>query len=86
MGVTPVSGTQAPNQDAATELTMKEIRGKYKDRWVAITVTQRDDNLQPTAGKIVADDVDRYRLRSKLTSYNDICIFFTGDCAYPLLL
>lgn len=65
---------------------MKEIREKYKDRWVAMTVTQRDENLQPTAGTIIADDLDRYRLRSKLTNCLDICIFYTGECAYPLVL
>lgn len=80
-----MSDTQAPKENP-TSLTMKEIRERYKERWVAMTVTQRDQNLQPTAGTVVADDLDRYRLRSKLTSYIDICIFHTGECAYPLLL
>lgn len=81
-----MSGTQVPNGNAVVVLTMKEIREKYKDRWVAMTVTQRDENLQPTAGTIIADDLDRYRLRSKLTNHLDVCIFHTGECAYPLLL
>ncbi len=81
-----MSGTLAPKEGSPIVLTMKEIREKYKERWVAMTVMQRDENLQPTAGTIVADDLDRYRLRSKLTSYTDICIFHTGECVYPLIL
>ena len=73
-------------QSASDEATISEIVKKYNDRWVAIIVTQRDENLQPLKGSVIANDVDRYRLRSNLTSYNDVCIFFTGDCAYPLLL
>ena len=73
-------------QSASDEATISEIVKKYNDRWVAIIVTERDENLQPMKGSVVANDVDRYRLRSNLTNYNDVCIFFTGDCAYPLLL
>ncbi|MDG6914279.1 MAG: hypothetical protein JRN14_03370 [Nitrososphaerota archaeon] len=68
------------------ELTIPEISAKYKDRWVAIVVTARDSNSQPTKGKIVAQDVDRYRLRSGLVKYEEVCIFYTGETPYPLLL
>jgi hypothetical protein len=66
-------------------LSLSEIRKKYKDRWVALIVTGRDKNLQPTKGKVVSDDIDRYMLRQKL-KYKDICIFYTGEPPYPLLL
>jgi len=68
------------------ELTLPQIFEMYKDRWVAILVTKRDENQQPTAGKVVADDVDRYRLRTNITKYNDVCIFFAGESPYPLLM
>lgn len=68
------------------ELTLPDIRSSYKARWVAMVVTARDKNLQPIKGKVVADDVDRYMLRQKLKGYTDICIFFTGEPPYPLLL
>jgi len=49
-------------------------------------VTKRDENGQPTAGKFVADDADRYRLRDQIILQNDICIFYAGDPPYPLFL
>ncbi len=54
--------------------------------WVAILVTKRDKNYQPTAGKVVALDVDRYRLRDSIIEYNDICILFAGESQVPLFL
>jgi hypothetical protein len=68
------------------ELTLSQIAGKYKDRWVAIVVTARDANSQPTKGKIVTQDVDRYRLRQSLAKHDEVCIFYTGETPYPLLL
>ena len=49
-------------------------------------VTKRDENQQPIAGKIVAVDVDRYRLRLNIVKYDDVCIFFAGETPYPLLM
>jgi len=49
-------------------------------------VTARDKNLQPRTGKVVAYDVDRFRLREKLYEYTDICIFFAGESPFPLFL
>jgi len=68
------------------ELQLSEIFKQFKDQWVAIQVTRRDENQQPAAGKVVANEMDRYRLRLKIVQYNDICIFFAGDPPYPLLL
>jgi hypothetical protein len=68
------------------EVALSEMTAKYPNRWVAIVVTKRDRNFQPLAGKVVADDVDRYRLRQKIIAYKDICILFAGENAYPLLL
>ena len=67
-------------------LTLSEISQRYSGRWVAITVTERDRNLQPVKGRVVADDVDRYRLREKTAKYDDICIFYVGESPYLLLL
>lgn len=68
------------------ELTIPEIRKQFKDKWVAVVVTRRNRNLQPTRGKVVAQDMDRFLLRQKLGKYKDICIFFAGDPVYPPLL
>jgi hypothetical protein len=77
------SSNQEGNQE---ELSIAEIIKTYKGKWVAIQVTARDKNLQPTKGKVVADSQDRYLLRQKLIQYKDICIFFAGEPPYPLLL
>ena len=76
----------AREQGELEELVLSEVRTRYKDRWVAMIVTGRDKNLQPAKGKVVADDIDRYMLRQKLVKYTDICIFYTGEPVYPLLL
>ncbi|MDG6954707.1 MAG: hypothetical protein JRN33_06990 [Nitrososphaerota archaeon] len=68
------------------EFTLSQIAEKYKNRWVAIEVTGRDGNSQPTKGKVVAQDVDRYRLRSSLARRGEVCIYYTGETPYPLLL
>ncbi|MDG7001457.1 MAG: hypothetical protein JRN15_20360 [Nitrososphaerota archaeon] len=68
------------------ELTLQQIFEQHKDMWVAMLVTKRDENMQPVAGKVVAEDVDRYRLRLNIVKYNDICIFFAGETPYPLLM
>jgi hypothetical protein len=68
------------------ELSISEIRQKYSKRWVAVIVTQRDRNMQPIRGQVVADDVDRYRLRQKITEFKDICLFYAGETEFPLLL
>ena len=71
---------------APEEFTLAQISAKHKNRWVAIEVTARDGNSQPTKGKVVAQDVDRYRLRSSLAKLGEVCIFYTGETPYPLLL
>ncbi len=81
-----MSATSPQGQAAPDELTLAEISAKYKNRWVAIEVTARDGNSQPTKGKVVAQDVDRYRLRSSLAKLGEVCIFYTGETPYPLLL
>lgn len=65
---------------------MEEILQEHQDRWIAMTVTKRDKNGQPLAGKIVSEDVDRYRLRQTVARYNDICIFYAGESQFPLFL
>ena len=67
------------------DLSLEEISSKYEGRWVAITVTARDENLQPARGIVVADEIDRYRLRNHLSKYTDICILFAGESPYHLL-
>ena len=49
-------------------------------------MTARDKNFQPTSGKVVAHDFDRYRLRQNLYNYKDVCIFFAGESIFPLFL
>jgi len=76
----------AGEQEGSQELSLPDIIKQYKGKWVALTVTGRDKNFQPTKGKVVADDMDRYMLRMKLKKFQDICIFFAGEPPYPLLL
>ena len=68
------------------KLSLPEVRKRYKDKWVAVVVTRRNRNLQPTEGKVVAEDLDRFLLRQKLGAYRDICIFFAGEPIYPPFL
>jgi hypothetical protein len=77
----------ASSKDTEQEdLTYSEISEKYKDRWVAIEVTKRDRNFQPLKGRVLVNDVDRYRLREKITKYEDVCIFYAGESPFRLLL
>jgi len=81
-----MSSTGAQERPPPEVLTLTEMAAKYKDRWVAIEVTERDENLQPVKGRVLADDIDRYNLREKTAKYNEVCIFYTGDVPYRLLL
>ena len=72
--------------DGQEELTLQQVAERHKDRWVAMVVTKRDGDLQPLAGKVVAADPDRYRLRESLAKYTDVCIFYAGEPPYPILL
>jgi hypothetical protein len=80
------TGSNSQPEEKAEELSIPEISKRYKGRWVAIVVTKRDGNLQPTHGTVVAEDADRYRLRGHVARYADICIFYAGESPYPLLL
>jgi hypothetical protein len=83
-----LSGTTAsgPEEAQQEELTLEQIWSKYPRRWVAIVVTRRDANDQPTAGNVVQHDVDRYRLRMSTSKYKDICILYAGEPQFPLFL
>jgi hypothetical protein len=82
-----MSAASSPKpEEKKEELTIAEIHTRYKGRWVAIVVTKRDGNLQPVGGKVVAEDVDRYRLREHLSNHPDVCIFYAGGSQYPLML
>ncbi len=81
-----MGSTSATERPPPEELTLAEMSARYNDRWVAIEVTERDENLQPVKGRVLADDVDRYNLRQKTTKYSEVCIFYTGDPPYRLLL
>lgn len=70
----------------AKEATFEQIKKDHAKKWVAVVVTKRDENGQPVAGKVIAEDQDRYRLRDEVVQYKDICIFFAGDPPYPLFL
>ena len=82
-----MSTSEVAQQPAKTkDLSLEEISIKYAGRWVALTVTSRDKNLQPLRGIVVADEVDRYRLRGRITNYQEICIIFAGGSPYHLML
>ena len=80
------SGVPSAEGQAQEELALPEIFKRHKGKWVGIVVTGRDKNFQPTRGKVVAEDQDRYLLRPKLRTYKDVCIIFAGEPVYPLLL
>jgi len=67
-------------------LSFSEIRERYRDRWVAVEVTERDGNSQPTKGRVVENEIDRYTLADKTAKYGEVCIFYAGDVPYRLLL
>ena len=75
-----------PASRADDELTLDEIKKRHQKLWVAIVVTKRDKNGQPTAGRVVAEDADRYRLRDLIVAQDDVCIFFAGESPFPLFL
>lgn len=85
--MSPATEASPPRDpEEGKELSLPEIFEGYKDKWVAITVMERDKNFQPTRGRVVSYDSDRYRLRQKLLRYDDICIFYAGEPQYPLFL
>ncbi len=81
-----MSVTSERANDEAKDQSLEEIVGKYSGSWVAMTVTKRDENYQPTRGIIVAHDMDRYKLRERITKYSDICIIYAGDPPFRLML
>jgi hypothetical protein len=76
-----MSGTSQPK-----EATFEQIKKDHQNLWVAVSVTKRDANGQPIAGKVLAEDADRYRLRDQIIMEKDVCIFFAGDPLYPQFL
>ncbi|MDG6999998.1 MAG: hypothetical protein JRN15_12885 [Nitrososphaerota archaeon] len=80
-----MSATDESVAEKTKDLSLEEIAAGYSGRWVAMTVTKRDDNLQPTRGIVVAHDVDRYKLRTNITKYTDICILYAGDPPFRLM-
>jgi len=84
-----VSSTTLPpteGQPEPEELPLQVIIKDNAGKWVGILVTARDKNSQPTAGKVVAVNQDRYLLRQALIRYKEVCILFCGEPPYPLLL
>lgn len=82
----PTEALPPSDPEEGKELSIHEIFEGYKDKWVAMTVTERDKNFQPAKGRVVSYDSDRYRLRQKLLRYDDVCIFYAGEPQYPLFL
>ena len=73
--------------DAKPEvMSISEIVDGYSDRWVAIEVTERDENSQPIKGRVVEEDADRYALAEKTAKYSDVCILYAGESQFRLLL
>lgn len=62
----------------AKYLTLGEVLEKYKGRWVAARVVERDEAGQPAKLDIVAVG-DRYRVREYVEAEDDVCIFYAGD-------
>jgi len=84
-----VSSTTLPpsgGEPEPEELPLAEIIKNNTGKWVGFLVTARDKNSQPTRGKVVAVDQDRYLLRQALIRYKDVCIIYCGEPPYPLLL
>ncbi len=67
------------NEESETpSYPIEDLKEKYKGRWIAIIVTERDENGQPLKGQILSFSSDRYLLRDKVASEGDVCIFYTG--------
>lgn len=71
-----VSPETKPKEEA---LSLSEIRKKFEGDWVAIRVTERDESGQPTKGVVIANDVNRSRLRDMVLSVKECCIFSTRE-------
>lgn len=81
-----MTATDESAEGKTRDLSLEEIANGYSGRWVALTVTKRDENFQPTRGIVVAHDIDRYKLRASITKYTDICILFAGDTPFRIML
>ncbi len=80
------SGLPVREQGEPEDLALSEIFERHKNTWVAMTVTGRDRNFQPTRGRVLATDLDQYKLRQKILKYADICILYAGEPQFPLFL
>jgi len=80
-------GAMGATDEARPEaLSFSEIRERYKDRWVAVEVTERDRNSQPVKGRVVENEIDRYTLADKTAKYGEVCIFYAGESSFRLLM
>lgn len=58
-------------------MSLEEIEKKYVSLWVAVKVTERDDDGQPKRGFVLCQHLNRKMLSHELTycAEKDICIF-----------
>jgi len=60
-------------------LTIAEAIQEYPEQWLAVRVTGRDSNGQPTEGVVVGHERDKRSLRTNTIREKDLCIFFAGQ-------
>jgi hypothetical protein len=59
------------------EMALEEMARRYALLWLAVKVTARDENGQPTRGVLLSQHLTRVMLSHELNSIRekDICIF-----------
>ena len=64
-------------------LSMEEVLKKFAGNYVAMQVTSRDSNGQPTSGRVLHVHFNKYRLRDEMADRGEICIFYAGPAPKP---
>ena len=67
-------------------LTLAEAMQEYPEEWLAMRVTGRDSNGQPTEGVVVGHDRDKRLLRTNTNKERDLCIFYAGQSAVWVMI
>jgi len=72
----PLSSEVSSEEDV---LTIAEAIQEYPEEWLAMRVTRRDSNGQPTEVVVVGHDRDKRLLRTNTLRERELCIFFAGQ-------
>lgn len=63
------------------EMTIEEIKGKYKDEWVLVEVIEEDELNRPTKARLIAHSKNRddiYEELEHIENKKHVATFYTG--------